>query len=553
MSSFRDHRVIIASLFLPTTAALSSDHSESSSEISFVSEKPATTPLLSPMPASPKTKSRISSTPLKSIVDDLTVKSKASTPSVTPRTEGLNPFAKSLGSALSSLKERDTVAPLPLSASKAKGNHHQQHSPQSQHQHQALHQRETPPRLLSRRSSRSASLRRSHSRPETPAPSWHLEPNPQGNGGLYNAVASVSNSHLKRKLWVGTLGTATDGFDASVRKGVDARLRDECDSVNVWIDDDEFTGCYDVFCHQVLWPCLHYAIPDAPKTKVFYESGSYAQVPGPQAYYEACNRKFADAIIRNYQEGDIVWVNDYHLMLVPYLVRAALPSATIGFFLHVAFPSSEIFRCLAVREQLLYGLLAADLIGFQTANFARHFRQTVSRILSLEAVPKGITTREGKFVDVAVFPMGIDVRTLNIKRKEPEVGEWVQLLKMRYAGMKLIVGRDKLDEVQGVRHKLLAFEAFLSRFPEFQGEVVLIQVALSTTEENELQGGVSDLVSRINSRFSSLTYQPVVFLHTQDLTFSQYLALLTVADAFIVTSLREDMWNAKRAAQDHSF
>src|SRR4051812_17983162 len=102
-------------------------------------------------------------------------------------------------------------------------------------------------------------------------------------------------------------------------------------------------------------------------------------------------------------------------MLLPSLLRARLPNAAIGFFLHVAFPSSEIFRCLAVRQQLLRGMLAADLIGFQTANFARHFRQTVSRILSLEALPKGIQTQD-RFVDVAVFPMGIDVMSLTAKR-----------------------------------------------------------------------------------------------------------------------------------------
>ena len=110
-----------------------------------------------------------------------------------------------------------------------------------------------------------------------------------------------------------------------------------------------------------------------------------------------------------------VWVNDYHLMLLPSMIRAALPNAAIGFFLHVAFPSSEIFRCLTVRQQLLRGMLAADLIGFQTANYARHFRQTCSRILSLEALPKGIQTDE-RFVDVAVFPMGIDVLSLTAKR-----------------------------------------------------------------------------------------------------------------------------------------
>jgi trehalose-6-phosphate synthase len=108
-------------------------------------------------------------------------------------------------------------------------------------------------------------------------------------------------------------------------------------------------------------------------------------------------------------------VNDYHLMLLPRMIRERLPSAAIGFFMHVAFPSSEIFRCLAVREHLLRGLLGADLVGFQTANYARHFRQTVARILSYETVPKGIQA-EDSFVDVAVFPMGIDVKSLTEKK-----------------------------------------------------------------------------------------------------------------------------------------
>lgn len=235
-----------------------------------------------------------------------------------------------------------------------------------------------------------------------------------------------------------------------------------------------------------------------------------------------------------------VWVNDYHLMLVPNMVREKLPNACIGFFMHVAFPSSEIFRCLAVRAQLLQGMLAADLIGFQTANFARHFRQTVSRILALESLPKGIQTHT-RFVDVAVFPMGIDVKSLLQRRKEPEVAEWVLHLRERYAGLKMIVARDKLDEIAGMRHKIKAYEAFLEANPAFHGKVVLIQVALSTTEENELSAAVVDLVARVNARFGSLTYTPAIFLHTDEMTFGQYLALLTAADAFLVTSLREGM------------
>ncbi|KAG6843236.1 hypothetical protein H0H93_001774, partial [Arthromyces matolae] len=152
--------------------------------------------------------------------------------------------------------------------------------------------------------------------------------------------------------------------------------------------------------------------------------------------------------------------------------------------------------------------------------------------------------------------MGIDVGQLRQKKADPEVKEWIQLLTQRYAGMKIVVGRDKLDEVQGVRHKIKAFEYFLERHPEFQGKAILIQIALPTqsphahTISHPLpeSSDVTEAIARINARFSTLTYQPVIFLHTQDLTFSQYLALLSTADAFIVTSLREGM-----ALRSHEF
>ncbi|KAG6816474.1 hypothetical protein H0H87_005761 [Tephrocybe sp. NHM501043] len=303
---------------------------------------------------------------------------------------------------------------------------------------------------------------------------------------------------------------------------------------------------------------------------MFYESASFKQ-------YVTVNQRFADAIIAAHQDGDIIWVNDYHLMLLPALLRASgkiPPTTPIGFFMHVAFPSSEIFRCLSVRQDLLRGLLGADMVGFQTANYARHFRQTVSRILAYEALPKGIQVADGdgaagevnvgadgqrargRFVDVGVFPMGIDVNQLKEKKAEPEVKEWIQLLSQRYAGMKIVVGRDKLDEVQGVRHKIKAFEYFLDKHPEHQGNTILIQIALPTQSPHAHtlahplpeSSDVTEAISRINSRFSTLTYQPVVFLHTQDLTFSQYLALLSAADAFLVTSLREGM-----ALRSHEF
>ncbi|KAH6904345.1 trehalose-phosphatase [Coprinopsis sp. MPI-PUGE-AT-0042] len=578
MSSFRNHRVIIASLFLPTTVVIGDSEAPSptgnrrfAEEVAAVSipalaarlaaEKG--TPLKSALTNKTVAKAHNSHTrsssqtgPLPSIVDDLKDKSRMVSPSVrSPAVETANPFTKltrfaedAAGAVGAGTRGAlDVLIPSPTTTGR---------------RHQTTHAEGQPAPRIQRRKSRSMSRRPSASSPtvgtrELDEEHWHFEASTTCNGGLRNAIDSVGE-RMRKKVWVGTLGTPTDSFKEDIRKEVDQRLLSQRDSVPVWIPDDEFQRCYDEFCHQVLWPCLHYAVPDAPKTKMFYESATYKQ-------YKAVNERFADAIAELYQEGDIIMVNDYHLMLLPLMLRKKLPpSASIGFFMHVAFPSSEIFRCLSVRQELLEGVLGADFVGFQTANYARHFRQTVSRILAYEALPKGIQLPEkadgqirggsgngtrvrdgvvdhGRFVDVASVPMGIDVVQLKEKMEDPEVEEWVQVLKQRYAGMKLLVGRDKLDEIQGVRHKISAFEAFLDKNPEWQGKVVLLQVALQTTESNELAGGVADVVARINSRFSTLTYQPVVFLHTQDLTFSQYLALLTVGDAFIVTSLREGM------------
>lgn len=482
MSSLRNHRVIIASLFLPNTAVLGDstpptpDSDTITSLPTFKTAPPSARPSLIP------TKSG----PLKSIVEDLRdkvckryhnwivialfgrvhalkfpvtilhplqrvltiLKSRAVTPIGTPRTENANPFSGGFPGLMATTNAAQSLVGLATAVTRKQ--HQTTHGPNAQTRVQRRTSRSSGHRQQSRSLSSSRQDSFSHSQP------WHIESNPHCNGGLKNAIDSVAG-RLRRKLWVGTLGTNTNGLKESLKRNMEWRMREECESLPVWIPDSEFASCYDEFCHQVLWPCLHYAIPDAPKTKSFYESASFKQ-------YVAVNQRFADAIVATYQDGDIIWVNDYHLMLLPQMLRAKLPSASIGFFMHVAFPSSEIFRCLSVRNDLLQGVLGADLIGFQTANYARHFRQTVSRILSAEALPKGIQL-ENRFVDVGVFPMGIDLNTLTEKRfvnelsgfeiaanrlcrRDPEVAEWVESLRQRYAGMKLIVGRDKLDEVQ---------------------------------------------------------------------------------------------------------
>lgn len=371
---------------------------------------------------------------------------------------------------------------------------------------------------------------------ETPIlPPYDFIPNPSSNGGLMNAVKSLSDDQLRGgKVFIGTPGIATNEWAGDAeKKNIATRLKEECDSVPVWVEDDTFEAAYAHFCKQILWPTFHYTLPT--------RNGLEHEHEGFECYREL-NKQFAQAIVDEYKEGDIIFINDYHLLLVPEMVRVKLPHSKICFFLHIAWPSSEIFRCLTARTHILKGMLGADLVGFQTQNFARHFRQTVSRILQLEATPKGIQIDgRGGFVTVATFPIGIDVKSLNKRRAQPDVTEWVDKLRSRYEGKKVVVGRDKLDSIKGVRQKLLAFETALHEHPDLVGKVVLLQVALATTEENEEVAAATDVVSRINNKYSTLTYQPVVFLHVQDITFCQYLALLTIADAFLATSLREGM------------
>ncbi|PFH60246.1 hypothetical protein XA68_11273 [Ophiocordyceps unilateralis] len=373
----------------------------------------------------------------------------------------------------------------------------------------------------------------SHDRVFSSAP-WRVVDADQGNGGLRNAArAAARDGRLASDYtWVGTLGMPTDALDGSQQqRAIERVLADHHRMLAVFCSDRDFDGHYSHFCKQMLWPVFHYQIPDNPKSKA-YEDHSWK-------YYVNVNRRFADTIVRHWRPGDVVWVHDYHLLLVPGMVRRELPDAQIGFFLHVAFPSSEVFRCLAVRRELLEGVLGANLVGFQIAEYARHFLQTCSRLLAVEATPEGLQL-EDRFVDVVSMAIGIDPVSLAAHRASDDVARWLRILRDRYRGKRLIVARDKLDHVRGVRQKLLTYELFLHRNPQWRGRTVLIQVALSSGDTSDLDASVSDIVTRVNSAWANLAYQPVVYLK-QDIDYAQYLALLTIADVLMITSQREGM------------
>lgn len=362
---------------------------------------------------------------------------------------------------------------------------------------------------------------------------WRIVNADQGNGGLRNAAeAAARDGYDGEFTWVGTLGMPTDALDGSQQKrDIRDRLVTEYNMLPVFCSDKDFDGHYTHFCKQILWPVFHYQIPDNPKSKA-YEDHSWK-------FYVSVNQSFADKIVKNWKRGDTIWIHDYHLLLVPGMIRKKLPEAKIGLFLHVAFPSSEVFRCLAVRKELLEGMLGANLISFQIAEYTRHFLQTCSRLLSVETTGDCIQL-EDRFVNVAHTAIGIDPVSLDLHRQDPEVMKWVNIMRDRYKDKKIIVARDKLDLLRGVRQKLLAFELFLNKNPSWRDKIVLIQVALSTSEKSGLDAAVGDIVARINSAWANLSYQPVVYLK-QDIPYSQYLALLTIADALMITSQREGM------------
>ncbi|KAJ5283350.1 hypothetical protein N7505_001330 [Penicillium chrysogenum] len=186
-----------------------------------------------------------------------------------------------------------------------------------------------------------------------------------------------------------------------------------------------------------------------------------------------------------------------------------LPEADIGFFLHSAFPSSEDFRCLAARKELLEGMLGADLVGFQVGEYSGHFLRTCARILSVEANDACIELEDRFHFNRAPWKA-------------------------------LIVSCDKVDAVGGICQKLLSYQRFLNAYPEWANQVDLIQVVTTTTKQHKLEAGISDVAMRINSLYATLNHQPLVFLK-QDLAFPQYLGLLTAADTLMITSLREGM------------
>lgn len=371
---------------------------------------------------------------------------------------------------------------------------------------------------------------------------WQIEKAEKGNGSLVNAVElAAERGTISRHRWVGAMSLPCDAVPKSVLEDIGEKLFTDyaCDAV--FIDDETFQGHYNSFCKQILWPTLHYQIPDYPKSKAFEEH--------LYNYYKKVNQMVADKLVESYvrennhlapeDPENMIWVHDYHLLLVPAMVRKRFPNAKIGFFLHVSFPSLEVFRCLAQRVPLLEGMLGADCITFQINEYVCHFLQTCSRLLLADSNDLGLVYN-GDHTRVNTIPVGIDVPSLQRVVESADVREWQKMIRERWPNHTLLVSRDKLDKLRGVKQKLLAYEQYLRQDESRIDTTVMIQIFIGLQDDVDHETEVMEIISRTNAMQHNISSQPVVVL-SHDIDFDQYVALMAEADTFIVSSMREGL------------
>ena len=338
-------------------------------------------------------------------------------------------------------------------------------------------------------------------------------------GGLATGLHSVHDPG--KGLWFGWSGLYDKPADFT--PDTDEWKRRGC--VPVPLTRTDVRDYYEAYGNGVVWPLFHSLIDRMPLR------------PGPWDTYEKVNQRFADAVARQLRDDDVVWVHDYQLMRVPALLRAKASSARIGFFLHIPFPSVEIFSALAGRERVLEGLLGADLVGFHTAGYMRNFASAVERLLGLP-VHGDRVTYGGREVRLGVFPMGADVARYadpapsKSRTPRPPIDR------------RLLLGVDRLDYTKGIPRRLLAFERLIETQPDLRGRVCFLQIAVPSRTDvpayRRFRRQIDALVGRINGAYGTSAWTPVQYV-ARPVSQEQLVGLYRTCDVMVVTPLRDGM------------
>jgi trehalose 6-phosphate synthase/phosphatase len=355
-------------------------------------------------------------------------------------------------------------------------------------------------------------------------------------GGLVTGLASFQESREHTSalpseyLWVGWPGSSVDD---SLREQVTQEALAKFQAYPVFLTEEQMEKFYLGFCNATIWPLFHYFTSYAVYQPPFWEQ------------YKQINQLFADALNAVLRPDDIVWVHDYHLMLLPRLLKARHSPLSVGFFLHIPFPSFEVFRLLPGewRREILEGILGADLIGFHTYEYTHHFLQSVLRILGYEH-HMGQVVAADHVVRVDTFPMGIDVDKFATASAHKDTAAEVRQLKDSLTGVRLILSVDRLDYSKGILNRLEGYELFLESYPEYRGKVALLMVVvpsrIGVMQYELMKRQIEELVGKINGRFGRVGWTPVVYQY-RHVPFASLAALYIVGDVCLVTPLRDGM------------
>lgn len=354
-------------------------------------------------------------------------------------------------------------------------------------------------------------------------------------GGLVSGLTAYLESSRQNLpygdyLWVGWPGTEVD-------EGSQEKLRSKAAKQHaspVFLDAKTMDRFYHGFCNSTIWPLFHY-FPSYAK----FDEKDWTQ-------YVKVNEVFRDSLMKVLRPNDTIWVQDYHLMLLPRLLREALPDVPIGFFLHTPFPSYDVFRTLPTRwrRDILEGILGADLVGFHTIDYTQHFLRCILRILGIENNFGQALVDGERAVRIDTFPMGVDYSQIRNSVKTASILQEARSLRERLGNPKVVLSLDRLDYTKGIKHRLEAYATFLERYPQWQRKVVLmlsvVPSRLGSEHYEEMKEEIDKLVGRINGKFGAVGWTPIVYRY-RFLPYSQLLSLFAMSDVALVTPLRDGM------------
>lgn len=348
----------------------------------------------------------------------------------------------------------------------------------------------------------------------------------KSSGGLVAALEGLPREQYTLE-WLGWPGGVVE---EGRRPEVEKVLRQQYGATPVYLSEEEEDGFYSGFSNSSLWPLLHYMA-----NRMHYEHQWWE-------LYRQVNERFAQRVLEIARDGDLVWVHDYQLMLLPEMLKQQRPGLRIGFFLHTPFPSYEVFRVHPRREELLRGMLGADQIGFHTPGYLRHFRSAVIRIAGL--TPEISSVRVGGRTSYfGTYPIGIHAAKFEQELNSSTHPQKVQEIRDRHPGKRLVVSVERMDYTKGILHRLQAIDEFLKSYPE-RNTVAFVFVSVPSRgdvpEYQELREQVESQVGRLNGKYTTLEGTPIHFIHGS-VQFPDLCALYAAADVGLVTPLMDGM------------